>query len=506
MNVRPNKVVRLNGVVFFPTIFFFLSVVLYSLQDNAGFLDLVKSANDWILDHFGWLFTWSSFCLLAILLVVYFSPLARKKIGGPEAQPILNKWKWFAITLCTTIAAGLIFWGTAEPLYHLHQPPAGLSMAANSANARDFAMSTLFMHWSFTPYGIYTITGLVFALAYYNFKQPFSIGSLFFPFFNAQGRKGLFLLDIICLTALVAGMAASLGTGIFALVGGMETIFGLEKTSFLLGLIGFLIVLTFLLSTASGLQKGITWLSTWNTVGFFILAALILLMGPTLSILKIGGEGLLDYAGHFLSRSTNLGASIEESWLKNWTVFYFANWFAWAPVSALFLGRLSVGYTVRDFINFNLIFPSLFTCCWMVIFGGSSLALDQDSQGMLFEILSAEGEENVLYQMFDFFPGSRSLSITALVLIFFSYVTIADSNVSAMSAISTTGIQPKHPEAPIWIRVVWGSLIGLIAWVMISEAGIDGIRMLCVLGGFPALFIISMVGLGMIKLLISRDY
>ena len=505
MHRNSNQVIRLNKVVFFPTLLFILSVIIYSLVDNEGFLDLIKKTNNWILDSFGWLFTWSSFGLLIILIFVYFSRFAKVKIGGPTAKPILNKWKWFAITLCTTIAAGLIFWGTAEPLYHLHLPPEGLQLAANSAEARTFAMSTLFMHWSFTPYGIYTITGLVFALAYYNFKQPFSIGALFFPFFKMQKNRGIYLLDSICLTALLAGMAASLGTGIFALMGGMETIFGIEKSSLFLGLIGLMIVITFVISTASGLKRGITWLSTWNTIGFFLIAALILLLGPTLLILKIGGQGIMEYSTHFLSRSTNIGASINDSWLKNWTVFYFANWFAWAPVSALFLGRLSVGYTVRDFINFNLILPSLFTCGWMIIFGGASLALDQSSQSNLYEVLTSQGEENVLYQMFSLLPGSKALSIASLLLIFFSYVTIADSNVSAMSAISTTGIQPEHPEAPIWIKIVWGSLIGIIAWIMISKAGIDGIRMLCVLGGFPALFIITIVGLGLVKLLLLKE-
>ncbi|MEM1120826.1 MAG: BCCT family transporter [Bacteroidota bacterium] len=506
MTKRPDKKIRLNGIVFFPTLLFLLSVIVYSLVDNVGFLTLTKNINNWILDTFGWLFTWSAFGLFVLLIAVYFSPIAKRKIGGPTAKPILNKWKWFAITLCTTIAAGLIFWGTAEPLYHLYQPPSGLQIAPNSSEASAFALSILFMHWSFLPYGIYTITGLVFALAYYNFQQPFNVGALFFPFIKIRNHKSIFLLDIICLAALISGMAASLGMGIFALVGGLKTIFAIEKSSQLMGLIGLVIVLTFLLSTASGLKRGIALLSTWNTLGFFFLAGVILILGPTLSMLKIGGQGILDYGTHFLSRSTNVGVALDDGWLKNWTIFYFANWFAWAPVSALFLGRLSVGYTVRDFINFNLFFPSLFTCGWMIIFGGTSMALDQQSQGTLYQILTEQGEENVLYHLLTFFSNSQWLSLFALVLIFFSYVTIADSNVSAMSAISTTGIQPETPEAPIWIKTVWGSLIGIIAWVMISSAGIDGIRMLCVLGGFPALFIITTVGLGTVKLLLTKKY
>ena len=94
------------------------------------------------------------------------------------------------------------------------------------------------------------------------------------------------------------------------------------------------------------------------------------------------------------------------------------------------------------------------------------------------------------------------INIFLLLMIFISYVTAADSNISAMSAICTKGIQPDNPEAPIGLKILWGSIIGFIAWVMITNAGIDGIKMLCVLGGFPALFIGIFVALGAIKLLI----
>ena len=47
------------------------------------------------------------------------------------------------------------------------------------------------------------------------------------------------------------------------------------------------------------------------------------------------------------------------------------------------LGRLSVGYRVKDFIHFNLIFPSLFTWGGLIIFGGSSLAIDLQTNGHL---------------------------------------------------------------------------------------------------------------------------
>jgi len=291
----------LKSKVFFPPILFLLLTIAYSLQDNEHFLSLANGTNEWILHNFGWLFTWSTFLFLVVLLAVYFSPLASLKIGGKDAQPILTKWRWFAIALCTTIATGILFWGTAEPLYHLHAPPSGLGFEAGSPEAARFAMSTMFMHWSFTPYGIYTITGLAFALVYYNLNQPFSISSLLYPVFGnkVHGIIGT-LLDIICLYGLSAGMAASLGTGIFAMMGGMETNLGVAKSDFLLGLIGIVIVLAFILSAVSGLNKGIRILSDINIKAFFVLAIVVFIFGPTAYILQIGAEGFGDYLYNFL--------------------------------------------------------------------------------------------------------------------------------------------------------------------------------------------------------------
>lgn len=494
------SLLSINNSIFYPTLIFLLAIITYSLYDNESFLVFCNQTNDWILLHFGWLFTWTAFLFLIVLAVIYFSPAGKIKIGGVSAQPILSRWKWFAIALCTTVATGIFFWGMAEPLYHLHQPPAGLGIEANSTAAATFSMATMFMHWSFTPYGIYTIAGLLFALVYYNLKQPFRISSLLFPILGqwTHSRAGT-ILDIICLVALISGMAASLGTGIFALMGGLENTLQVTQSDVILGLIGVALVTTYILSTISGLKKGISILSDWNTRAFFGLAGLLFLLGPTTSMLQLGTDGFVDYVYHFPSRSTNITSNIDEGWMNTWTVFYFANWFAWAPIAALFLGRLSVGYTIRDFINYNLVFPAVFTCAWMIIFSGASLGLDMSGDGSLFTVLNEEGEENIMFMILGDLPYGYWISLLALLMIFISYVTAADSNISAMSAITTSGISPENPEAPILMKIVWGSLVGLIAWVMITSAGVDGIRMLCVLGGFPALFILILVGLGLIR-------
>ncbi|MEM7574004.1 MAG: BCCT family transporter [Bacteroidota bacterium] len=503
---------RVRHFVFLSPLALLLIGLVLSLINTERFFSRAQAVVDWLLQHFDWLFSWSTFLFVLLVAAVYFSPLGKQRIGGEDAQPILSRWRWFAITLCTTIATGILFWGTAEPIYHLSSPPVG-----SGDDPAAFAMSTLFMHWTITPYAIYTVAGLSFALAYYTHKQPFSLSSMLYPLVGerAHGWPGQ-VVDAICLFALVAGMAASLGAGILTLDGGLS---GSLETSpdspnakyadstfqgFRYALIGLAIVAAFLISAASGLQRGIRILSTYNALGFIALAIFVLCFGPTRELFALAGKGLVDFITHFLPRSTNIGNPLPTDWQHSWTVFYWANWFAWAPISALFLGRLSVGYRVREYIQINLLWPSLFGALWMIIFGGSSIHLDLETAGAFQAGLTENGPESLIYQLFGELPATELVSGFFLLVVFLSYVTAADSNISAMGGLSVQGISPEQPEAPLYIRLIWGLVIGLVSWVMITFAGIDGIKLISTIGGFPAMLLIILVGLGLLRLLLQK--
>lgn len=93
-----------------------------SMIDLESFLDVTGGLNTAILENVGWLFSLTSLAMVLTCLIVFLSPLGRTRIGGENARPMLSAWRWFSITLCTTVAVGIMFWSTAEPLYHLHSP------------------------------------------------------------------------------------------------------------------------------------------------------------------------------------------------------------------------------------------------------------------------------------------------------------------------------------------------------------------------------------------------
>lgn len=490
-----------KGVFIVPLVLLVLTI-FFSLADSNRFLNYTRNANDWILLHFGWLYSYSALGTFLALILVYLSPLGGLIIGGKSAKPLLSKRSWFSIALCTTIAAGILFWATAEPLYHFHRPPDGSHVVPGSPEAAKFALSTLFLHWTFIPYSIYTLTALMFALSYFNLKQPFQIGSQLTHILGTTNAQKISpVIDSISLFCLVAGMAASIGSGLITLTGGFASNSSLPITPLLTGIITLTLTGTFIWSAVSGLNKGIRLLSNINVAGFLILICWVICLGPFNKILS----GLLPAIGEhivtFVPRS--LSSGVEKSWTETWTIFYWANWMAWTPVTAIFLGRLGKGYSVRTFIRFNLLYPALFSLFWMMLFGSYSLYYDQTSGNALFKLLSVKGPETVIFSVLNQMPLSVWWGIFYFLLVFISMVTSGDSNISAMSSLSIKGITYENEEAPYPIKILWGLIIGVTAWIMITLAGLDGVRMTSNLGGFPALLIILLIIAGTIRILIK---
>ncbi|PHS77346.1 MAG: BCCT transporter [Robiginitomaculum sp.] len=491
-------------VLFLPMAIFILAAVA-SLIDVQGFLAFAKSLNNWILDNFGTLIYLAVFGFVLTCFAVLFSPIGKVKIGGHDAEPILTRWQWFSITLCTTIAIGILFWAMAEPIYHLYQP-GGRDILPGSPGASQFSLVSLFMHWSLSPYAIYTVAGLAFALSFHNFGKPFSVsGPLSILFGRDLPKLVSSLLDAAILLALVLGMAGSLGAGMLLLSGGVANLTPLSSGPFLLALVAGAIGIVVLISSISGLLKGIRFLSGINTVFFFAFVAFIFIFGPTQKILLQGGGAFLDYTASFIPRSLFIGeAASDKEWARDWTIFYYANWLAWAPVTAMFLGRIAVGYTVRAFVLVNLFLPALFSIIWMSVFGVFAMETDMANEGILKQALDITGPESVTFVALEALPFSQLVIPLLLLLSFVSYVTAADSNTTAISDICQK-LESGEKSAILSrnLKIIWIGLLAFMAWVMVAFSGIDGVRMLSNVGGLPALFIVIGLQLALLRMAFS---
>lgn len=489
--------------VFWPPFILLILSVTSSILFPASFTDVLRMVQKSILANFSLGFSWVSFGMTLLVLAVVFSPLGNYKIGGSSAVPRLNRISWFAIVLCTTIAVGILFWGSAEPLSHFLFPPEFKGFKPNSPEAKSFALGALYFHWGFTPYAIYAVPALVFALMYYSGKSRFSLGTMLRPIIgNSPHRLWETALDMLSLFALVTGMAAALGAGILSLSGGFLAFFPDQSPTLLTGLITLSILVTFIISASTGVEKGIKNLSLFNLGFFFLIAFLFVVLGEKGKLLDAVLTGFSEYFSNFTDLSLQLSGAGKQ-WTYDWSTFNFAMWMAWAPMTALFLGKIAIGRTVREFLIVNWFLPALFCLIWMGIFGGTTLDFAAANPQDYEDLFLNSGPESIIYKVFGDMGHFRLFAQLFILGIFISYVTAADSSTDALASISMNKQAGDPFRSDTNLKVVWGVLIGFLAWVMITYSGIDGVRMLSVIGGLPSLFFLLLVSVCLLMILFS---
>lgn len=489
-----NKKHKIRHLAFWPPFLFLIIALTYSIIDKDGFYNFASAANDWVLENFGWTYSLTSFLCLVAIGVAYFSPMGDVVLGGANAEPILSKKNWATITLCTAMAAGALFWGMAEPIYHIAYPP--VELTANSWESAKFAMETMVLHWSIHPYSLYTLPVIAFAFAFFNMNKPFSVASqlsIITDKFNIKtGEKDLFpqILDAVLLFSMGLGILGVICTGTLNMGGALQAITGMASKNLAWLLILVLVTVSFIISSVSGIQKGIKFLSNLNVYVYLIILAILFMLGPTSFMLNGIVEAIGGTIANLPERLLTTGAYSGDSWAKGWTVFYAGSWASWAPISACFLARLGVGYKIKDLITINFGIPILFNIIWTGVF--SNIAVNYQLTGKLdlVNILETEGAEAVIYAVFNELPGSQFIIIIFFVALLLSMITAMDSTTNSISALSTSGISPIAQEAPIFLKVMWGLLFVTLSYIMLTVAGIDGIKMVSNLGGLPNIFII----------------
>ena len=170
---------------------------------------VINGVCDWILSTFSWLFNITTLITVIIVAATYFSPLKNVRFGGSQARPMLSYGSYVWIVLCMIMGSGLMLWASAEPMYHIHMPPANITSGPMSGEAVQWAMETIFLEWTFSPMALYTLPALLFAFVFYNMKKSFSLGAMLSPLLNDLGvsdqtidRKITPIVDCICLFCL----------------------------------------------------------------------------------------------------------------------------------------------------------------------------------------------------------------------------------------------------------------------------------------------------------------
>ena len=245
-----------------------------------------------------------------------------------------------------------------------------------------------------------------------------------------------------------------------------------------------------LVSVMTGINVGIKRLSQFNIILAFVLLLTILILGPTRYILQSMFSGLVTYAKEIVPLSNWIGRE-DTGFLHGWTTFYWAWWIAWAPFIGTFIARVSKGRTVRQFIFFVMLLPTLLCLIWFSTFGGT--AIHQFLSGgyaSVTEIVEKYVPEMALFEMLNQLPMTMLLSCVAMLLTIIFFVTSSDSGSLIIDIIAAGG----KVDAPVAQRVFWCTAEGLVAIALLLGGGLSALQAASLVTGFP--FAIVLLGMG----------
>lgn len=513
--VKSLEKVGVRKIVFVPMVIIYVAIIVLGLVSPSSFATgestIVNFAGEW----FGWLYDLVAISMMAICIWMLFSKkYGDIKLGGKDAKPTMSKWSWFVISLCGGIATGIVFWGIAEPITHLMSPIPGFGYEPQSKEGALYALSTCYLHWGPALYAFYCVAGIGIGYAVYNMKLPYRVSSCLYPVLGdkVNGLAGD-IVDILCLFGLAGGVSASLGVASMQLGSGMNLLFGIEPSTIVWGIILLTIVVTFIISSYTGIDKGVRFLSDKNAKLYIGLLIFVLIFGNTKYILNMTVESMGFHLDNYFTQATYLGTFEGDKWPVWWTINYWSFMIAYTPLIGMFLAKIAVGRTLKEFTLFNFLLPGMFGVIWFGIFGSESIFLQMNGGG-IWESIQSGGLESSIFAFFENFPFSKLLSALFMITAFLSVVTLADSMTTTVSSLSINSKTSSSEEPPKKIKMFWGIVMSSLAFVNIATAGkvgevsgIDATKQLAIVSAFPLLFVVALMVFCTVKMLIkSKEY
>ncbi|WP_339226632.1 BCCT family transporter [Oceanobacillus sp. FSL K6-2867] len=446
--------------------------------------------------QFGWFYLISTSLFLILAIYLIFSRYGDIKLGKDDEEPEYNIISWFAMLFSAGMGIGLVFWGVAEPVSHYINPPIGEGGTDTSAS---LALQYSTFHWGLHPWGVFTIIAL--ALAYFKFRKdaPGTISATFYPILGdkVKGPIGK-TIDITAVFATIFGVATSLGLGAIQINGGISQLNSNIPNTFAVQFIIIAVVtLLFVASAASGINRGIQYLSNTNIIIAVLLMTFLLFAGPTNFLLNLFTTTLGSYVQNLPEMSLRLSPFNNDgsSWIQGWTIFYWGWWIAWAPFVGTFIARVSRGRTIREFIIGVLAVPTIFSALWISILGGSGIYLEEFKNIGLSQVIEQNGYEVALFSMLSHFPWSTFLSVIAIILIGTFFITSADSATFVLAMQTTNGML----NPPNTIKITWGVIQSAIAAILLWSGGLEALQMASIIAAFPFIFIIIFMAISLTK-------
>ena len=477
----------------------FVAFTIWDVDYSGKFFELGKSFISSTLD---WFYVAVVSGVLFFVLWLMFSRFGNVKLGKDNEKPDFSTFSWVCMLFSAGLASGLIYWGVAEPMYHIQDNPFMLRQGVepNSVDAAIIAIRITIFHWGFHGWALYVLVGL--SLAYFSYRRglPLSLRSALYPVLKDRiyGVWG-HIVDLLCVFGTIFGLATSLGLGVVAIGNGLGNLGWLPNTTTNQLILIAIITALGTASAVSGVNKGVRILSEWNVWVSLGLLLIFLVLGPTGFILGMVVSSAGDYLWNVIPMGFWVNTEPENDWQSWWTIFYWGWWIAWCPFVGMFIARISKGRTIREFCLYVLLVPTSVVILWMGVFGGAAAGVDILNNAGVAEAVNADYASGVFQTVAGFGYQSLVTPITIIItlLLVSWFVTSSDSGTLVMSTMLSMG----NESPPIRFRLFWGITSGVVAGILLRIGGLPALQTASIIAGVPLAVMLVFMVYGMVRTL-----
>lgn len=455
----------------------------------------VNGLTDVILTEFGWLFLGSMFLAVLFAFFLVLGPWGNIRLGGEDAEPTYTFPVYVSLFFTAGIAAGIVFWGPAEALFHYQTPPPYFGADPQSGAAIVDALTYAFFHWGVSAWSAYLVIGLPIAHYVHQRDAPLRVSTVLAPFLGVENLDSRWsdLVDVLAIFATIGGVGTSVAFVGEQFLTGINFQWGVSYGE--LGPLLFVAGLTaiYIIAAESGIHRGVRRIAGVTVVLFTVFILLVLAVGPRGFIAEQGGAALGKYVVNFVPMSLHLGGE----WVAVWTVWNWSWWFSWAPFAGLFLAAISKGRRVRTVVLTGVFATSAATILWFLVLGGTSLALQHDGTADILASIEAHGGSEAVAG----FPIFAALPISELLMfLFLALIIVFIATSAAVSTLVVSVLGTKRTRAPSAGTIVfWGVLQGTVAVSVLLVGGGETLQAMAVLSGgpFAVISVFAIVGLAL---------
>lgn len=478
---------------------FSLAIIAALLFDTQQTISYLAAAKAFIFSQFSWFYILLSAFFLFFLLFLALGRYGDIKLGSDEEEPEFKLGSWIALLFTSGIGIGIVFLGVAEPLSHF------LSPIGEYEKVQTALFFSIF-HWSISAWAIYGLIALTIAYFGFRYKLPFSLRSCFYPLLKEKinGKVGD-VIDILGICTTLFGVVATLGYSAIRLAAAFHSMHLLDNSPYLVPLILVSVFIIAILISLQGIANGFRILSELNLGVTFLFMLLVLLFGPTIYLISAFTENI----GTYLSGLIRVGFKayaydVEHlDWFMDWTVFYWAWWFSWAPGFGIFIARISRGRTLREFIFGVLMVPSLFFVLWFTVFGNGAIWVNEHlAKGALGRAVNDVG--SLLFDFLSYLPYSGLTKTLALFIITLFFIVTINFGIYTLNNIA---IEDKSQVSPRWQSMFWGGLLSAVTFVLYLFGGIEILQSTMLFFSLPFALLMSVMAWSLLKgLRFERQY